>query len=95
MAQVDLSDNSQVLSAENVTKIHQNADTDLQRESIHHTLGPRPTQAAPGDHNHDGSNSVQLLAGQTIVGPRSNSSAILPSIIAALVRLGAVDNSTA
>lgn len=94
MAQVDLSDNSELLSAENVTKIHQNADTDLQRESIHHTLGPRPTQASAGDHNHDGSNSVQLLAGQTIVGSRGNSSAILPSIIAALVRLGAVDSST-
>jgi len=95
VAQVDLSDNSELLSAENVARLHQNADTDLQKESIHHTLGPRPTQAAAGDHTHDGSNSVQLLSGQTIIGARSSSRAIMPSIIAALVRLGAIDQSTA
>lgn len=82
------------ISAEDVEKFHQNADTDVRRESVHHTLGPRPTQAAPGDHNHDGSNSPSLLVGQTITGSRSSSTSIMPSIIAALVRLGATDSST-
>lgn len=32
---------------------HQNADTDLARTSIHHTLGGGQYQAAPGNHTHD------------------------------------------
>ena len=83
------------LSADDVEKLHTHADTDVRRESLHHTLGPRPTQAAPGDHSHDGSDSAFLLSGITISGSRSSSTSILPSIIAALVRLGATDQSTA
>lgn len=83
------------LSAEQVEKLHLHADTDVRRESAHHTLGPRTTQASPGDHKHDGSDSSLLLEGATIVGSRSNPGSILPSIISALVRLGAVDQSTA
>lgn len=81
-------------SAEDVEKIHTNADTDVRRESAHHTLGAGPTQAAAGDHRHDGSDSELLLSGVTISGSRSSPTAILPSIIAALVRLGATDQST-
>lgn len=83
------------ISAEDVEKIHLNADTDVRRESVHHTLGPRDTQAAPGSHKHDGSDSALLLEGVTINGQRSVSASILPSIISALVRLGAVDQSSA
>lgn len=83
------------LSAEQVEKLHLNADTDVRRESVHHTLGPNTTQAAPGDHKHDGSDSSLLLGGVTISGSRSSSTSILPSVIAALVKLGAVDQSTA
>ena len=83
------------LSAEQVEKLHKNADTDVRRESIHHTLGPGPVQAAPGNHRHDGSDSSLLLEGVTISGSRSSSTSILPSIIAALVKLGAIDQSTA
>lgn len=36
------------------SKTHANADTDTSTSSIHHTLGPGPTQAAPGNHTHDG-----------------------------------------
>lgn len=82
------------VNAEDVENFHKNADTDVRRESVHHTLGPRPTQAAGGDHNHDGSNSPLILSGLTIVGSRSTPSAILPSIIAGLVRLGMTDSST-
>lgn len=83
------------LSSEDVEKLHTNSDADVRRESQHHTLGPRTTQAAAGDHKHDGSDSALLLTGLTISGSRSNSTSILPSIIACLVRLGATDNSTA
>jgi hypothetical protein len=31
---------------------HQDVDTDLGPLAIHHTLGPRRTNAAPGDHTH-------------------------------------------
>lgn len=82
-------------SAEESEKMHQNADTDVKATSMHHTLGAKNTQAAAGDHNHDGTNSVQLLAGLTISGSRSSSTAITPSLIACLVKLGATDSSTA
>lgn len=32
---------------------HQNPDTDLSAMSIHHTIGPSPTQVAAGNHAHD------------------------------------------
>jgi len=91
----DLPEEFTKLTAEQVEKIHLNADTDVRRESIHHTLGPRTTQAAPGDHTHNGSDSSLLLEGVTISGSRSSSASILPSIISALVKLGAVDQSSA
>ena len=53
-------------SAETVTDFHTNADTDVRNESIHHTLGANPGQAAPGDHVHDGVTSQLLLDAYTI-----------------------------
>ena len=82
------------LTAEQVENLHKNSDTDVRKESIHHTLGPRNSQAAAGDHKHDGSDSALLVSGMTIIGSRSDPTAILPSIIAILVRLGAIDSST-
>jgi hypothetical protein len=81
------------VSAEEVELFHRNADTDVRAESMHHSLGSGTTQAAPGSHNHDGGDSVQLLEGSTISGSLSGGTA-LTSIIACLVRLGAVDRST-
>ena len=78
-----------------VTKFHKNADTDVRKESIHHTLGSRPSQASPGDHTHNGGDSKQILEGFTIVGSKSSPSTMWPSIIACLVRLGAEDSTTA
>lgn len=77
-----------------VEDFHTNDDTDARRESHHHTLGPLPTQAAPGDHTHDGGDSALLLAGVTITGDRSDGTA-LASVISALVRLGATDSTVA
>lgn len=77
-----------------VQQFHTHADTDARKESIHHTLGAGPAQAAAGDHNHDGSNSRLLLEGHTIVGSKNNPQQVLPSIIECLVRLGATDSTT-
>ena len=79
--------------ARKVEEFHANADTDTRVESLHHTLGPSPSQAAPGDHIHDGGTSAQLLVGSTISGSRA-SDAYRLSLNAILVKLGAVDSST-
>lgn len=79
-------------SAEEVEDFHTNADVDTRIESIHHTLGPGASQAAPGNHLHDGGTSPLLLTGFTLTGSRGSSTA-LPSIIACLVRLGATDST--
>jgi hypothetical protein len=46
--------------------LHLDADTDSSITAIHHTLGPSPTQASPGSHTHDGSDSVQIKASDLI-----------------------------
>ncbi len=76
-----------------VEKFHTNADTDGSAESAHHTLGSSNSQASPGDHDHRGGSSVQLLQGDTITGSRTDGTAVA-SIIALLVELGAVDSTT-
>jgi hypothetical protein len=83
------------VTPEQVEELHKNADTDVRKEAIHHTLGPRGSQAAAGDHKHDGSDSALLLEGLTVTGSRASSASITPSIIAALVKLGMTDSSTA
>lgn len=50
------------LSSEDVEKLHKNADTDVRKEAIHHTLGRRPSQASPGNHVHDGQDSDKIPA---------------------------------
>lgn len=80
-------------TAEEVERAHTNADTDTRPESVHHTLGALPTQASPGDHNHDGGDSALLLSGMTISGSRASDAWRL-SVNAILIRLGATDSST-
>lgn len=91
---VDLTAKGRPPTAEDVVKLHTNADTDTRKESIHHTLGSSSTQAAPGDHNHRGGDSVQLLGGITLTGSRGGNIALL-SVIQALVALGATDSTSA
>lgn len=81
-------------SAEEVDAFHTNSDLDIRAESLHHSLGALPTQASPGDHNHDGGNSAAILADLSITGSRATDAWRL-SVNALLVRLGAEDNSTA
>lgn len=77
-----------------VDDFHKNASVDTRPEDIHHRLGIEPNQAAPGNHNHDGSSGVLLLEGTIISGSKASPSTVLPSIIGALVRLGATDSTT-
>ena len=76
-----------------VTEFHTNDDVDTSGQAHHHTLGIGANQAAPGPHRHDGSDSVYLLEGYTISGSKTTGAA-LSSVIAALVMLGAKDEST-
>ena len=80
--------------AQAVDDFHTNSDVDARAESQHHTLGPNPTQAAPGNHTHDGGDSELLLLNETISGSRATDAWRL-SVNAILVRLGATDSSTA
>ena len=34
-------------------QVHRTSDVDAERNSLHHTLGQGPNQAAPGNHKHD------------------------------------------
>ena len=87
-------DNAAKPTSQEVDDFHTNADTDLRSEALHHTLGPAPTQAAHGNHRHDGGDSELLLSGETISGSRASDAWRL-SVNAILVRLGATDNSSA
>lgn len=78
-----------------VEMFHKNDDADVRRESHHHTLGPQPAQSSPGDHNHDGGSSRKILDGYLLSGSKANPTTMWPSILQALVRLGAKDNTTA
>lgn len=77
-----------------VNEFHTNDDLDRDSNAHHHTLGVGINQAASGGHNHDGTNSVQLLAGFTLSGSRSGGGALI-TIISALEQLGATDSTTA
>lgn len=78
-----------------VERFHKNAAVDTRAEDMHHTLGPTSTQASPGDHTHNGGDSALLLEGVTLTGSKSAPATMWPSIINALVRLGAKDSTTA
>lgn len=81
--------------AKAVEQFHTKADTDAGQQAIHHTLGPKHDQSAAGDHNHQtGSNYTPALKGVTISGAKGGNVA-LASVIAALVKLGATDTTTA
>ena len=51
---------SPVLNSEEVNALHINSDKDSSTQAQHHTLGIKPTQASPGNHSHDGKDSVRI-----------------------------------
>jgi hypothetical protein len=47
-------------SPREVQEFHTNADVDGSPKALHHTLGPGPNQASPGNHSHDAGASTAL-----------------------------------
>ena len=82
------------VDATRVDDFHEQSDLNTRSESQHHTLGPKQSQAAAGNHTHDGGSSAFLWGGSTIVGSRGGNMAVA-GIIAVLVQKGAVDSTTA
>jgi len=81
---------------ETVGDFHRYSDKDANTDSLHHSLGNRPTQAARGDHLHRDNNGLPLLDGVILTGSRSiNTVDIVRQICEALGTLGASNNTTA
>lgn len=78
--------------AELVNRFHSKSDKDSGTLALHHTLGPDASQASPGDHKHNGRDSKKILDGVSINGDYSLGT-VLPSVVSALVGLGATDNT--
>lgn len=77
-----------------VANLHRLADTDSQPSSAHHTLGPSGTQAAPGNHRHDGQQSKKLYDPPgSVTGSRGNNAA-LASLLQVLSRQGIITDNT-
>ncbi len=74
-------------SPEEVNRLHERSDQDSSATAQHHTLGVKNTQAAPGDHKHDGVGSRKLMEGITITGSKGGNAALaslIPQLAAAL-----------
>ena len=50
-----------------VKKFHTRSDVDSSPQSQHHTLGLKRTQAAQGNHSHDGKTSVKIGKGDSLL----------------------------
>lgn len=76
---------------------HQFSDKDRDRLALHHTLGTSPTQAATGDHNHDGENGHKLtsytLTGKLTPANVGEVDAIVDQLITILSRFVTITDS--
>lgn len=82
---------SNLPTATEVNRFHSNADTDAQSGGIHHTLGIKHTQAAAGDHTHNGKNSKKLMEGIAITGSKGGNAALASLITKLADALGFTD----
>lgn len=64
-------------SAAEVQRFHFTSDVDSSARALHHTLGTRRNQAAPGNHIHDGISSPRL--GARAVG--TSAQATVPALV--------------
>lgn len=75
-----------------VNKFHTNADVDVSKTSMHHTLGVGANQSSPGDHTHNGKNSKALGKGKDLTFPTTANAAYVQAdfqkVINALRALG-------
>lgn len=78
-----------------VLKFHNRSDLDSSAFAQHHTLGVKHTQAAPGDHVHDGQGSRKIGAGLnlTLTGAKGGNVA-LTNLIAMLKSVMEFTDST-
>lgn len=90
----DRSSGPAVADAKAVNEFHKKDDVDSSWDAHHHTIGTKHDQVSPGDHTHNGTNSLRILKGTSITGSRSGGAALV-SVIAALVKLGATDSTIA
>jgi hypothetical protein len=77
-----------------VNKFHERADTDSSWAAIHHSLGVKHDQAAPGDHVHNGEGSLFIMEGVTITGSRGGNAALAALLTALAEYLGFTDGTT-
>lgn len=49
-----------IMSPAEVNELHLYSDKDSSVTALHHTLGVGPTQAAAGNHTHNGKDSVKI-----------------------------------
>lgn len=73
---------------------HEQDDADGSEFSLHHTLGPRPNQAARGTHIHNGEDSPKLMAGVVVTGSRGGNAAVASLITGLVNALGFTDATT-
>lgn len=85
---------NQQLTALQVSQLHRQADTDSQPSAAHHTLGPSGTQAAPGNHRHDGQQSKRLYDPPGSVTGSRGGNAALQSLLTVLAQQGIITNNT-
>lgn len=83
-----------VKSTREVQDFHTNDDMDAGKNAHHHSLGPSASQASPGSHSHDGTDSRQLMAGITITGSKGGNVALANLISALALALGFTDSTT-
>ena len=67
---------------------HIGADTDSSTVAIHHTLGPKPFQASPGSHVHNGKDSKRIDYNSLLNLPDIGAAATYTSVVKHEVKLG-------
>lgn len=74
-----------------VGTLHRYSDLDASQLAQHHTLGPRLSQASPGNHNHDGSTSKNIGAWTEYVNVANSGSLWLGSTTNPAIRNGTIE----
>ena len=77
-----------------VNSFHARDDVDSSPLSHHHTLGIKHSQAAAGDHKHDGVGSSKLMDGITVSGSKGGNAALADLISKLATALGFTDATT-
>lgn len=81
-------------SAQDVNRFHTNSDADSFAGALHHTLGVKHDQAAPGDHKHDGVASKKIGEGLNLTGSKGGNIALGNLITMLSDLLGFTDSTT-